>query len=475
MSRSTPSPAAPPRASLAVTLLVAGSFFMENLDGTVIVTALPAMAADFGVAPIDLNLGTSAYLIALAVFATASGWIADRFGTRRVFAGAIVLFTLASLLCAASGALPMFVAMRVLQGLGGALMVPVGRLVVLRGTPRHELIRAIATLTWPALVAPVLGPPVGGFITEHFGWQWIFLLNLPLGLLAFALALRLLPRTPGAATVPFDWAGFGLAGSALFCTMACLESLGQPAPSALFIAASAAAGVTLGALAWRRFRRVDRPLIDLGALAVPSFGITARSGSLFRVAIAAVPFLVPLMFQLGFGYDAVHAGLLVLVVFAGNIAIKPATTAILRRLGFRRTLLLNGLGVALSIAACGLLTPATPLALTVAVLFVSGMCRSMQFTTLNTLAFADIAQPRMSGANTLFNLASQVSMGLGVALGALALRIGHAALPALGLAGTPALAYRIAFAVVGLVALAGLVESRRLAPDAGAQLLAPPR
>ncbi|WP_028310953.1 MFS transporter [Derxia gummosa] len=452
--------------------LAAGAMFMENLDGTVIVTALPAMARDFGVPAIDLNLGVSAYLMAVAVFATASGWIADRFGTRRVFAGAIAGFMLASLLCAASTSELMFIAMRVLQGLAGALMLPVARLVVLRGTPKAEIVHAIAVITWPGLIAPVLGPPLGGFITLHLGWEWIFLLNLPLGALALAAALRLLPDERAEALRPFDWTGFALAGGALLCVMWAMEVVGQPAPPVPVLIGAGSGGLVLGWLALRHFRMSERRLIEPDLLRVFSFGLTVRSGSLFRAAVSAVPFLVPLMLQLGFGLDAFHAGLLVLAIFAGNLVMKTVTTPMLHRFGFRRVLIGNGLALALSIGACGLLAPHTPVALTALVLFVSGMTRSMQFTTVNTLAFADVPAARMSAANTLFNLSAQVSMGMGVAVGALALRLAELVTPALGAApGDTALPYRLAFGVVALIAALALVECRRLPADAGAALL----
>jgi len=474
----TPSPApetapARPQASVAATLLVAGTFFMENLDATVITPALPHMAASFSVAPIDLNVGVSAYMLALGVFIPISGWMADRFGARRIFAAAIVVFTLASLLCGLAGTLWEFVAMRVLQGMGGAMMVPVGRLVILRLTPKEKLITAIAVLTWPALVAPVLGPPLGGFIAEHFDWRWIFYLNLPLGALAFVMALVLIPHGRGDKVQAFDWPGFVLVGGALFCLLWATEALGQPVVDWLHTAAFTAIGVVALALGVRHLRRTAAPMIQLGALGIPSFGVTFWGGSLFRMGVSAVPFLLPLMFQLGFGFDAFHAGLMLMAVFAGNLAMKPLTTGILRRFGFRPVLLANGTLNVLSIAACAGFGPHMPLALICLVLFIGGMTRSMQFTALNTIAFADVPPAQMNGANTLFSTAFQLAMGLGIALGAISLRLGDKLASAAGY--PPVDAFRFAFLAVAVVSLFSLWDCLRLAPGTGNHLARPAR
>ena len=465
-----PAPAAERRRELFITLLVAGTFFMENLDGTVITTAVPAIAQSFGVAPLDLNIGVSAYLLALGVFIPISGWVAERYGARRVFAAAITLFTLASVLCGLAQGLTEFALLRVLQGIGGAMMVPVGRLVVLKNTPKERLISTIATLTWPALVAPILGPPVGGFITSHASWHWIFFLNLPLGVAALALALYLVPDQRASAHRPFDWTGFALGGAALFCLTWGAELLSRPSAPWLQAGAFAGLGAVLMVLEVRHLRRAAHPLVDLAALKVPTFAVTIFGGSLFRMAIGAVPFLLPLMFQVGFGLSPFHAGLLMIAVFAGNLAMKPGTTAILKRFGFKPVLLTNGLLNVASLALCALLTPATPVWLIGIILFFGGMTRSMQFTALNTIAFVDVPQARMATANTLFSTTFQLAMGLGVALGALAVRAGAWTAQMTGWEQVPAIEYRLAFVLVALVSLAGLRDALALAADAGAQI-----
>nr|WP_315397633.1 MFS transporter [uncultured Duganella sp.] len=465
-------PGAPaPAASRWIALLVAGAFFMENLDGTIITTALPDIARSFGVAPLALNVGVSAYLLTLGVFIPISGWVAERLGGRRVFTAALALFTLASVLCGMADSLGEFVALRVLQGVGGAMMVPVGRLLVLNTTPKEQLIGVIATLTWPSLVAPVLGPPVGGFIASYLSWRWIFYLNLPLGLAGLALAWWLLPKQGPSSRRPFDWPGFVLSAGGVLLLCWGAEMAGAPAPDWPGALGRMGAGAAaLAALVWH-LRRAAHPLIDLGAFAIPTFAITIAGGSLFRMAITAVPFLLPLMLQLGFGLDAFESGLLVIAVFAGNLMMKPATTPILRRFGFKRVLLVNGLANVAALAACALLTPATPVWLVAAVLFVGGLARSMQFSALNTLGFADVPRERMAGANTLSSTAFQVASGLGIAMAACGVRLGHWGAERLGLAHWPGIEYRLAFLLVALVSLLAMLDALWLAPGAGAQVV----
>ncbi|MDB5656803.1 MAG: transporter protein [Tardiphaga sp.] len=472
---SAPTHDAPPRSPREVwmALLVAAAFFMENLDGTIIATAVPAMARDFGVAPVDLNLGVSAYLLTLGVLIPISGWMADRLGARTVFAAAIAVFTAASLLCGMVDSLGAFIATRVLQGVGGAMMVPVGRLVVLRSTPKERMINAIAILTWPALVAPVLGPPLGGFITTFASWRWIFYLNLPLGAAALVAALWLIPNEKAREPRPFDWFGFALTSGGLFGILWSVEVVSRPDMQWREVAMSLVPGVLLLAAGVVHLGRAKNPMLSLAALRVPTFAVTFWGGSLFRMSTGAVPFLLPLLFQVGFGLDAFHSGLLVLAVFAGNLSMKPMTTSVLRRFGFRTVLIGNGLLNAVLLASLALLSPATPVWVIAALLFAGGMTRSMQFTTLNIVAFADIPQSQMSPANTLFSTVFQLAMGIGIALGAVAIRLGQWAAPHLGFGQLPAASFRLAFVVIASVALLGLIDSVRLARNAGDHVARP--
>jgi len=448
-------------------LLVAGAFFMEFLDGTVIATALPDMARSFGVQAVDLNIGISAYLITLAVLIPASGWIADRFGARKVFTLALAIFTLASVLCGLATSVDQFVAMRVLQGMGGALMVPVGRLAVLRTTPKHLLITAIATLTWPALVAPIIGPPLGGFITSYANWRWIFFINVPLGLIAIVLALRIIPDIYEESRRPFDTPGFIATSVAMVSLVCAMEMMGAQQVNTGITLALLAIGVVTMIYALRHFRRAEWPMIRLDALQVPTFRVTMYGGSLFRASISAVPFLLPLLFQVGFGMDAFHSGLLVLAVFVGNLTIKPATTPLLRGLGFKKLLLINGALNVLALLACAFLTPQTPVWVIMLVLYLGGVFRSIQFTAISTLAFADVPSPQMSYANTLFSTATQLAVGLGITLGAIGIRIGEQCSEMLGIEALPGIGFRLAFVAIALVCLLGMFDTLRLVKDAG--------
>ncbi|MDR5854419.1 MFS transporter [Caballeronia sp. LZ062] len=453
--------------SSLIVSLVAATFFMENLDGTIIATAMPQMAHSFGVHPADMSLGITAYLLTLAVFIPISGWAADRFGLRTVFGSAIAVFTAASVLCGATSTLPAFAAARVLQGIGGAMMVPVGRLAVLRATPKDGLMRAIAIITWPGLVAPVIGPPLGGFITTYSSWRWIFYLNVPLGVIGLLLTLRHIDNVREDASRRFDFPGFVLCGVACTTLLYAMELIGRSDAPWTLVGALVAVGAAAGFASWRYLVRAEQPVVDLSALKVHTFAVAMGGGSLFRIAISAAPFLLPLMFQVGFGMNAFESGLLTLAVFAGNLAMKLVTTPVMRRFGFRPVLVVNGLIAALSLAAMSLLAPSTPTLVIVAVLFVSGLSRSLQFTALNTLSFADVPKTQMSGASALSSTLFQMSMGVGVAVGAIALRIGE------WLHGHDAHSigpedFGVAFVIVAIVGALGVIDLRRLPKDAGA-------
>lgn len=458
------------RAFSAPALLVAGAFFMEFLDGTVIATALPDMARDFGVTAVELNIGISAYLITLAVLIPASGWIADRFGARAIFTLALAIFTLASVFCGLSTEVHIFVAMRILQGVGGALMVPVGRLAVLRTTPKHQLIKAIATLTWPALVAPIIGPPLGGFITRYASWHWIFFINVPLGLAAIILSLRIIPDIRETERRSFDLSGFITTSVAMVSLVTAMERLGDRQPQIWPTLALAALGFGCLLYSIRHFRRAAAPMVRLDALQVPTFRVTMYGGSLFRASISAVPFLLPLLFQVGFGMDPFHSGLLVLAVFVGNLTIKPATTLLIRWLGFRRLLLINGALNVCSLLACALLTPQTPVWAIMLILYLGGVFRSIQFTGVSTLAFADVPAAQMSDANTLFSTASQLAVGLGITLGAIGIRLGEQVGDWLHLTELPGISFRLSFVFIALICLVGMIDSLHLAKTAGSSV-----
>ncbi|MCW2598837.1 MAG: family efflux transporter permease subunit [Frankiales bacterium] len=453
-----------------VALLVAGAFFMENLDGTIIATAAPKMAQSLSVSSVDISVAITSYLLTLAVLIPASGWVSERWGPRRVFCVAIAIFTIASALCAASTSLPELAATRVLQGVGGAMMVPVGRLTVLRIIDKQDLIRAIAYLTWPALLAPVLAPALGGVIVTYASWRWIFLVNVPLGAMAIVLALRVIPPSTQLRPPRFDWLGLGLTASALASLLGAGELAQADRTDWVALAGLGAVGVALCGVATAYLGRVEHPVLDLRAMRIQTFRVAHAGGLVYRVTILAVPFLLPLMFQDGFGWSPVKAGLVVLFVFVGNIGIKPLTTPLLQRWGFRPVLIFAAWGAVLSQACFALLSGDMPLAAVLVLMTLSGAARSIGFTAFNTMAFADVESEAMTAANTLSSSLQQLAAGLGVAVGALALRVGGPISSSLGLSGSALTPYRVGFAVLAAISLIPVIEASRLPASAGQQL-----
>jgi EmrB/QacA subfamily drug resistance transporter len=444
---------------------------MENLDGTIIQTAAPAMAIDLGVRAVDINIAMTAYLLTLAVGIPVSGWLADRFGTRRIFTLAIILFTVASALCALSATLPMLVAMRVLQGIGGAMMVPVGRLAVLRAIDKRDLLDAMAYLTWPALLAPVLAPVIGGVLADTVGWHWIFLINIPIGIVAFIAALKLVPAVDPIERHGLDWAGFVLVGVALAALVLGMEQLGGTRIDAVWAAGLLTVAVVAGVCAVVRLRRAAHPLLDLSALRIATFRVGNVGGGLYRLLIGAAPFLFVLLFQSGFGWTASQAGLLVMAVFIGNVVIKPATSPLIRRFGFRTVIVWSNLCGSLLFVGCAFIDSSTPVVIIAVLLFLSGVFRSIGFSGYNSVQFADVPRAQTSGANTLASTLQQVAVGLGIAVAALIVRATTAGAAVVD-PGEPELGYRWAFAVLAVLLLVPALEAWRMSAHAGAEVAA---
>lgn len=447
-------------------LLVAAAFFMENLDGTIIQTAAPAIAADFGVAPADTNIAMVSYLMAVAVCIPASGWIADRYGTRRVFLVAVVIFTLASLVCAFSPSLAVLTVARAIQGIGGALMIPVGRLAVLRATSRTDLLEAIAYLTWPALLAPVVAPFLGGLLADTIGWPWIFLLNLPIGVITFAAGVILLRPGDTAASGRFDVVGFtGIAASLVLVSAGAELLSGAGKGGVILGAAVTIAGMVAGALTIRGMRRAAHPLFDWSALRTQSFRVGNVSGGVYRLMITGAPFLFTLQFQVAFGWSASAAGLAVMVIFIGNVAIKPATTPLLRRWGFRRVLIWSNILGTLILVCFVMVDERTPVLLILVLLLLSGVFRSIGFTAYNTLQFVDVDSDGLTDANTLSSTIQQVATALGVAVVAVFVRTGTWI--AEQLHGSVILGYSIAFLLSAVLMLIPVWGAFSLHSNAG--------
>ncbi len=448
-------------------LIVASALFMQNLDSTVIATALPTMARSFGAEPVHMSVALTAYLLSLAVFIPASGWIADRYGTRTVFRAAIVVFTIGSVLCGRAESLWFLVAARILQGVGGAMMVPVGRLVLLRTAAKSELVAAMAWLAVPALIGPVLGPPLGGFIVTYFSWRWIFDINVPIGLLGVVLVSLYVEDVRDPAAGRFDFRGLVLSAVALCGLLFGFEAAGH----GVLPLADSAALIGIGVLAcfgyWLHARRHPHPLLDFTLMRLPTFSISVIAGSLFRVAIGALPFLLPLMFQVGFGRTAAESGMITFASSAGAMVMKPAAQRALRWWGFRTVLTWNGLlsGVLLFLVAA--FRPAWPIAWIYTVLLISGFFRSLQFTAFNTIAYADVSQDRMSAATSLYSTLQQLSLTLGITIGAAVLE-GSTTLS--GHAVPQPADFTVAFVAIAALALIAGPIALVLPPDAGAEL-----
>jgi EmrB/QacA subfamily drug resistance transporter len=448
-------------------LIIASALFMENMDQTIIATSLPAIAADLGTSPIVLKLAFTTYLLSLTVFIPISGWLADRFGARHVFRLAIAIFTLGSVACGLSSSLGELVAARALQGLGGAMMVPVGRIILLRAIPKAELVDALAWLTIPALLGPLLGPPVGGFITDSFGWRWIFWMNVPFGIAAILLATWLMPETGVDHVPPLDVRGFLLSGLGLSSLIFGLTVLGRDLLPAYAPPLLMGFGLVMLVLYYLHARRIAAPILDFRLLRIPTFRAGVLGGSLFRIGVGAVPFLLPLMFQLGYGLSAFESGMITCAAAAGAISMKFGAARLIRRFGFRRLLLVNGALAAVSIAVMGLLTGTTPYLLMVALLFIGGFLRSLQFTAMNAMSYSDVDNDGMSYATTFYTVSQQISLSAGVVLGAFVL---EAAQWWRSEASLQPADFTIAFFVVAVASLTALFNFRSLAADAGASV-----
>jgi len=451
-----------------VPLIVAVALFMENMDSTVIATSLPAIAVDIGTDPLALKLAVTSYLLALAIFIPGSGWTADRFGARTVFRLAIAVFIIGSIGCALSDSLHSFVIARFVQGMGGAMMAPVGRLVLMRSVDKRNLVDAMTWVTMPALIGPLLGPPLGGFITTYFSWHWIFIINVPIGLAGIALATKYIENIRGETREPFDpigmvLAGLGIGGLAFGLTAVGLKNF-LPAGILVAMIAGGALCIFLYIL---HARRTPAPVMDLSLFRLPSFRAGVAGGFLYRVGAGALPFLLPLMLQVGFHKTPFQSGMITFATAVGAMSMKTAIPTLLRRFGYRSVLTWNALVSSAFIAACALFTPSTPIVVMLAVLFAGGFFRSLQFTSAMTIGYAEVEPRRMSRATSLAAVSQQLSVSTGVALGALAVEIvlswRHESV--IGAAD-----FAPAFLLVGGIAALSSVIFWRLPPDAGAEL-----
>ncbi|MCW8087010.1 MDR family MFS transporter [Sabulicella glaciei] len=445
--------------------IVASALFMQNLDSSAVATALPSMARDLGEDPARLGVAVTAYLVALTVFIPVSGTIADRFGAKRVFLLAIALFGLSSAACGLANSLGELVLWRVVQGLGGAMMVPVGRLLLLSSIRKEEMLTAMTWLTMPAMLGPISGPPLGGLLTDLFGWRSVFWINLPVAALGLALVAWKIPRSEIRPSGRPDVLGLVLVGAALAGTMAGLETVGRGVLPGLLPEALLVAGLLIGWVALRHCRRVERPALDLSLLRFPSFRAATLAGSLFRTGAGAVPFLVPMLLQIGFGWGATEAGFIAFATALGAFAMKPLARPILRRWGFRTVLVANTALAALGVGAGALFSDAWPVAAMFAVLALGGLFRSLHFTSLNTLAFADLPREKLSAGTGFYGTAQQLPGAIGVVMATASLEVarhlrgGEALVPA---------DFTAAFVIAAAVVLSALPGFWMLPRDTGA-------
>ena len=457
-----------PRLTRVVPLIVAVTLLMENIDSSVLSTSLPAMATDLATDPIHLKLVLTSYLLALAVFIPASGWAADRFGAKIIFRAAIAVFTCGSITCGLSQNLGELVIARTLQGIGGSMMVPVGRLIVLRTVPRDGLVGALAWLTVPALLGPVIGPPLGGYITTYWNWRWIFWINIPLAVVGVILATLMIPNIRETVVAKFDTKGFLLAGPGLAAGLTGLTLAGLNLAPVWLVASLIIGGAALTTAFVFHALNVAEPLVDLRLLALQTFRISVTAGTLFRVGVGALPVLLPLMFPLGFGLTAFQSGMLTFVSGMGAMAMKFAAQPLLRRFGFRGVLMGNAVISAGLIAAPALFSATTPAILMLVILGAGGLSRSLQFTAVNAIGYAEVSGPRLSSATAFTAVLQQLSGSIGITIAAMSLELTGAIR---GTSATDVGNFPFVFGLIALLSLSSALIFARLTATAGASLV----
>ncbi|MEP6972330.1 MAG: MFS transporter [Betaproteobacteria bacterium] len=456
-----------------IPIIVASPLFLQNLDSSAMATALPNIARSLQVPALHLNLAITSYLLSLAVFLPISAWLADRFGTKRVFCMAIVLFSLGSALCGAATSLPELVLFRVLQGLGGAMMVPVGRLILLRAIAPAQMVSAMVWFTVPPVIGRMMGPMFGGVVVTFTSWRWIFLINIPFGIVAVLMAMAFVDDEREATRPPpFDLVGFLLLGVGLSALLGGMETAGKAlVPMSVSWVLALGGACALGLYYWHSRNRAD-PLIDLTILRFRTFRTNVVGATTLRFAIGAAPFMLPLMLQLGFGLSPLVSGSLTVATAVGALATRAVMKPAIQRFGFRNLLLVATVLGGLLYMSYGLFRPTTPHALMFVTMMLGGLVNSLCMVSLGTLGFSEIPRHRMGHATALSSMVQQVSLSVGVVLGA---TLVTAASWWHGGDGTHLQPgdFSPAFVVVGLLCMVSLLSFWRLDPQEGAGMRGP--
>ncbi len=453
--------------SSVVPIIIGSALLMQTLDSTVVMNALPVMAVSLHESPIRLDMTITVYLLASAICLPLSGWAADRFGAKKLFLIAIAAFAAACACCGFAQNLTELLVFRALPGAAGAMMGPVGRLVLLRSTPKHNLVQAMSVVTIPSLLGPVIGPVIGGAIVTYVSWRWIFFLNLPVAALGLFMVSRFIHNVKSGVTTKLDWQGLILTGVGMAGIVYGFENLGRGPMPPWAIAAMMGGGAVCLALYWRHARRIDHPIIDLGLFKVRTFTAATVGGAFMRLGMGASPFILVLLLQVAFGLTPLESGLMTFSSAAAALVMKTCAPPILARFGFKPTLSVNAFIVAIAFAAYSLFRPGTPHWVIYAVLLFGGFFRSLQFTSLNGLAFADIDNAQMSRASTMSTMGQQLSQSIGIGVAASFL---HFLLRMSGQTHVSAPIIAPVYWAIAAISLISLFFYLRLPADAGEEL-----